>query len=168
MQELPIHRTRACAVCLNNDKLLMVNILDEAIGKHYWMPPGGQIEDDESPYLAAEREALEETGVIVKAYPEAEIVKVYEFTFMDQLYVTKTHFFLSEFFGTDNGFNAREREREIFASEWVPLKTAFERMAPWPEIQSAVYDLVFPLLRRRAGDLQIDITVPFKKSVEED
>lgn len=168
MPNKSIFRARASAVCLKDDRLLMVNILDKIIGKHYWMPPGGEIESDESPYLAAEREALEETGVIVKAYPEAKTIKQYSFDFNDQQYVTKTYFFLAEYLGVDESFSFVRREKEVFSSEWVPLKVAFERMFAWQEVQSAVYELIFPLLRRRACDLKIDVAVPLKKSVQED
>lgn len=37
-----------------------------------WLPPGGHIERDELPHVAATREVLEETGLSVRLHSEAE------------------------------------------------------------------------------------------------
>lgn len=168
MNDSPINRTRATAVCFKEDQILMVKLLDRALGETFWVPPGGEIQEDESPYLAAERETLEETGVVVRAYPETEIVKEYEFQFEDQIYLTKTHFFLVEFVELDKRFDAEKIKHEIQSAEWAPLKLAFERMQSWPVIQTAVYDLVFPLMRGRGGDSDLDVSVSLEKSLEDD
>jgi 8-oxo-dGTP pyrophosphatase MutT (NUDIX family) len=151
MELKPIERHRACAVCLKDDELLMVNIYDPHLETHYWMPPGGEIEDGEDSAIAAEREAVEETGVILKTLPETRLSKEYSFEYNGLWYLTKTEFFWATFESMDRDFDPNAREDEIFASEWVPLTMAFERMAQWEPIQTAVYELVFPSTRDQSG-----------------
>jgi len=146
-----IKRERACAVCLYQERILMVNIQDNITGRRFWAPPGGGVEEGEEFYLTAERETLEETGQIVRAYPETQLTKVYEFKFQEQIYVTETHFFLVEFIAEDPNFDSSRRENEIFACEWSTLENAFVRMTAYEEIQTAVYELIYPLLRQREG-----------------
>ena len=151
MEFKPRERTRACAVCLKNDQLLMVNIFDAHLEAHCWMPPGGGIEDDESAAMAAEREAKEETGVIVKVMPETRISKEYTFEHNGLWFRTLTHFYWAIYEEEDPEFDPKKREAEIFACEWTPLDLAFERMSPWEPIQTAVYELIFPSTRDKSG-----------------
>lgn len=146
----------------------MVHILDKVIGQHFWMPPGGEVDPGEDFYQTAERETREETGLIVRAYPETKVTKSYEFRFQDQLYQTTTHFFLCEFDSEDSKFNPRQREKYILASEWVDLKTAFDRMSPWEAIQAAVYELLQPLLRGRHGASFVELQVSAEESFQDD
>lgn len=54
----------ACAIIHNErGEVLLLKRHDD--GK--WDPPGGHIDPDETPALAAERETLEETGLVVRA-----------------------------------------------------------------------------------------------------
>lgn len=54
----------ACAIVHNDDgEVLLMRRCDN--GK--WEPPGGFVDPDETPAQAAERETLEETGLIVRA-----------------------------------------------------------------------------------------------------
>ena len=151
----PIHRERSCAVCFKSESLLMVEIVDKAIGKKYWMPPGGEVESSESLDVCAERETLEETGQIVKVFADSKITKEYSFEFEDQLYVTRTHFFLAEWLSEKEDYNVSKREEAIFSSQWVPLEEAFRRMQGHEEIQSAVYELISPLMRTKSGVLNV-------------
>lgn len=151
----PIYRTRCCAICFRDEKILMVQILDKVNGRKYWMPPGGGLEFDESHSECARRETLEETGQIVVVHPETQITKTYSFEFQDSLYITETHFLLAEWLGADLNYDVKDREEEIFSCEWVPLKDVFQRLSSHEEIQLAVYELIFPLIRSQNGSIDL-------------
>jgi 8-oxo-dGTP pyrophosphatase MutT (NUDIX family) len=59
---IPRHFTASAVVIANNHILLVHH---RRIGS--WLPPGGHIEPDELPHQCAERETLEETGVLIRA-----------------------------------------------------------------------------------------------------
>jgi 8-oxo-dGTP pyrophosphatase MutT (NUDIX family) len=168
MEEKAIQRTRSSAVCFYQERVLMVDVLDRVTGNHHWMPPGGEVHESEDLECTAERETLEETGVIVRAYRESKLSKTYGFRFKDQLFVTTNHFFLCEYEGEAANFNPRLRKTEIFASEWVSLNLVFERLYAWEEVQTAVYELLHPLLRGRRGTTMFDLDVSAKESLEDD
>lgn len=59
-------RVRACGICIENDRVLMIGhraILGE---NTFWSPPGGGVEVGEMAEDALRREFLEETGLEVK------------------------------------------------------------------------------------------------------
>ena len=57
-------RVRACGICWEHERLLMVNHqgVSEA---DFWAPPGGGVEFGQSISAALRREMLEETGLVV-------------------------------------------------------------------------------------------------------
>ncbi len=64
----------AAGILINDDKVLLVKHKKLGI----WLNPGGHIEPNELPHLAAEREFFEETGVKVRAkyshnFPHTEV-----------------------------------------------------------------------------------------------
>jgi 8-oxo-dGTP pyrophosphatase MutT (NUDIX family) len=56
-----------------------------------WLNPGGHIEDNEAPHVAAEREFWEETGVTVEAYDLDELQAVDESDYLPNPYATNLH-----------------------------------------------------------------------------
>ena len=66
-------------------------------GSAHWLTPGGGVEGDESPRAAAEREAIEEVGLIVPLSPDAEPVLVTQrlWTWDGVVYDQTDHFYLA-------------------------------------------------------------------------
>jgi 8-oxo-dGTP pyrophosphatase MutT (NUDIX family) len=64
LASLPAKRClTACGFLIQQNKILLV--LHKKL--KLWLAPGGHVDEDELPHLAAEREVLEETGITVKA-----------------------------------------------------------------------------------------------------
>ena len=66
-------------LCVDQNKLLCVELRDPATRKRFWSLPGGEIETGESALHAAVRETREETGYDVVADPASERVTRYRF-----------------------------------------------------------------------------------------
>lgn len=62
--------TSACLIRENKVLLVKHKKLDK------WLAPGGHIDNNELPHLAAEREFLEETGLKVKVFSAAEMIEI--------------------------------------------------------------------------------------------
>jgi 8-oxo-dGTP pyrophosphatase MutT (NUDIX family) len=60
----------ACGCLIHEGKVLLVKHKKVKI----WLNPGGHIEDNELPHIAAEREFWEETGIKVKAYDPTMLI----------------------------------------------------------------------------------------------
>ena len=75
------------------DQLLLVRLRDPASGMEAFYPPGGGIDEGESPADAARRETLEETGLHVVVDPASELVARYPFVWNATAYDVTTHFF---------------------------------------------------------------------------
>jgi 8-oxo-dGTP diphosphatase len=60
-----ILRIRACGICIENDRLLLVNHVGLTNGD-FWAPPGGGMQFGEVATDCVVREFLEETGLVVE------------------------------------------------------------------------------------------------------
>jgi 8-oxo-dGTP pyrophosphatase MutT (NUDIX family) len=109
---LPTKRVSAAMIIRDGDNILMV----KATYKDRWTFPGGVVDADESPFVAAIRETQEEVGLI------ATDVK-----FVTVCYVPEVHGFKDRlhFFFETTGFTAADtitaQESEIEQYEWVPI-----------------------------------------------
>jgi 8-oxo-dGTP pyrophosphatase MutT (NUDIX family) len=80
-------------VCVHSARLLCVCLRDPATQVARLFPPGGKIEPGELPLMAAEREALEETGYRVIADPTRQWIARYPYTWNGVARTISTHFF---------------------------------------------------------------------------
>ena len=131
-------RLRASVVCQAEGHLLLVRLRDPVTGVEALYPPGGGIEEGETPEGAARRETLEETGLHVRVDPAVKVVDSYPFRWADVDYEVTTHYFA----GTLEGTFDRELPKVVDApynlgASWVPVGEALEAMAIHPPIASA-------------------------------
>ena len=59
-------RVRVCGICIENDKILMVNHHSLTKGDDFWGPPGGGMDFGESVEENLKREFVEETGLKIE------------------------------------------------------------------------------------------------------
>lgn len=73
------YRPRVSVVVIHANKILGFNAEDPLTKKKYFFLPGGLIEEGETPFQAAARETLEETGYKVELIKEIQIQRRYDF-----------------------------------------------------------------------------------------
>ncbi len=135
-------RIRASAICLHNDQILLFEAIDPASGQTYWFLPGGKIEVEEKPWACAERETWEETGYLVTARLETEVIKTYEHSWNGSQFLCETYFYRVDL---------REPWRPVGkivdatyhkGAMWMDLPLALPEFAYCPEIYASVVELV--------------------------
>ena len=69
-------RVRVCGICVQDDKILLVNHSGMNESGEFWSPPGGGLEFGESIEDCLKREFLEETNTIISV---GKFIKINEF-----------------------------------------------------------------------------------------
>lgn len=132
-------RLRASVVCEAEGHLLLVRLRDPVTGVEAVYPPGGGVEDGETPAATARRETLEETGLRVRVDPERVVVDTYPFRWAGVDYEVTTHYFaatLEDAFEPvlpdviDASYN--------LGAVWLPADEAMELLAVHPAIAASV------------------------------
>jgi 8-oxo-dGTP diphosphatase len=59
-------RVRVCGICIENDKILLINHRGLTPTNVFWSPPGGGVNFGETLHEALKREFLEETGATIE------------------------------------------------------------------------------------------------------
>lgn len=136
-------RVRASTVCEADGHLLVVRLRDPASGVAAFYPPGGGIEQGESPAQAARRETLEETGLEVDVDAASELVATYPFTWNAVDYDVTTHFFFAT-------ATKRELPRVVDAdyhlgAEWLETLEGLDALA----VNHAIAAPVLRMVNRR-------------------
>lgn len=134
---MPTPRIRASVACQAEGLLLVVRLRDPVSGEEAIYPPGGAIEEGETPARAAEREALEETGVVLHVDLASEYILRHPFRWAGADYDVTTHYFAASL----------ERAVPLPAvadaayhrgAFWKPIGAALEEMRFHPVIAGAV------------------------------
>lgn len=84
-------RRRASIVCVHKNKILLIRATDPVTGEKYCFPPGGKVEDNETPLEAGVRETREETGYEVVADLSTEEVSEYPFVWTNETFLCTTY-----------------------------------------------------------------------------
>lgn len=89
-----------------------------------------------------EREAMEETGYKIKAFPDSEIVKTYLFRWDGKDYLSTTHFFMGEL--EDEWEEPGEVDDQDYnkGPRWVPISDLSKYFGYTPEILEAIQALL--------------------------
>lgn len=116
---LPYKIVAAAVICRDDDGRLLV--VHDTFKRH-WTIPGGVVDADENPRLAAEREAWEEAGVRVSA---GRVAGVFSASWPDRVVLVYDAVLVGP----------RQRHEplhahEIDAVDWWPLDEALRRLAP--------------------------------------
>ena len=110
-------RNRSGIILIQNDKLALIE--RHRNGLHYFIFPGGGIDEGETPQQAAIREAEEELGIIVEIRQKIAEVLINENT---------QHYFLAEKISGEFGSGTGEEYGEYnpaygtYLPLWMPLK----------------------------------------------
>lgn len=86
----------------------MLRWRDPASGDLLWEPPGGGIEDGETPYETAKRELVEETGLPADTVADRSVTHDRDVIFNNKRFTGPEHFFLARF---DTAKPAPDRSR---------------------------------------------------------
>ena len=134
-------RLRASVMCEAEGHLLLVRLRDPVTHVATWFPPGGGIEDGETPEETARRETLEETGLRVRVETDEPrpFAADYPFTWAGVEYAITTHWFratlLDPFVLTipsvvDAAYN--------LGAAWLPINEALRESETHPDIFEAM------------------------------
>lgn len=129
-------------VCVQDARLLCVELRDPLTRVARLFVPGGAVEPGETPAQAAAREAWEETGYRVRVDEARAELARYPYTWSGQTRDVTTHFFHAELVDT-----AREPApvRDAAYNEgvrWLALTAIPEALGFQPEILAAVVRLL--------------------------
>ena len=136
-------RLRASVLCLHDGKLLIVRMKEPKTGVIRPYPPGGAIDEGESPEAAAIRETLEETGYRVRLEKQSESVRRYLYKWGGRDVDVTTHFFPAVL---DNPASppVAFRNEEIVSVEWLPIKEAIAALGSDTSLGPVLLPLLTP------------------------
>ncbi len=124
MSTLP--RRRASVLCVVGGRALLVGLREPASGETLWFPPGGAIEAGESPIVAAEREALEETGYAVRCVEPAHWLE-YPFRWGAKTFSCETFFYDASLQTPESSALALAPvDPLVVAVDWIAVETLAE------------------------------------------
>lgn len=139
-------RRRVSVVVVHKEHILGFHAEDPTSNRRYFFIPGGRIEEGESPFQAAIRETLEETGYHIEILPEPAIERRYDFEWDGVINDCSTVFLLGRLI---------DKPQEIVDDaayhrgvEWIPLSQLDVVFAYSRDILEPVRELVQEEQRR--------------------
>jgi tRNA(adenine34) deaminase len=135
-------RIRASAVCVHRAQLLCVRMRDPSTRVARLFVPGGAIEVGETPAIAAEREALEETGYRLRVDAESELVAHYPYEWDGEPRQIVTHFFRGQLLEPDAEPSPVDDANYHEGVVWLPLSEIAATLGFNAVILSAIEQLL--------------------------
>lgn len=142
-------RVRASALCVVDDRALLVGLHEPALDATLWFPPGGAVEPGEPPLRTAEREAFEETGYRVRCAPPGRVFR-YPFDWSGRRFQCETHFFDAEL--CEAKPVAVPRDPLVVSVAWVPVEELPRRFTYGEPLRSFLLERYAELARSRKLD----------------
>jgi 8-oxo-dGTP pyrophosphatase MutT (NUDIX family) len=137
METIPRIRSTARALLVTPAReILLVRYVAHAIGRRFWITPGGGIEPGETEREAALREVAEETGLTGAAIGPAVWTRTVPIPWAEPPFVQRETYFwapTARFEPSGAGIPTDAERREIDAYRWWRLEeieTSAERFAP--------------------------------------
>jgi 8-oxo-dGTP pyrophosphatase MutT (NUDIX family) len=117
---------------------LTIESKDPISAREYLFLPGGKVESSETPRQAAEREAREETGAILKSVSEHSIYQEYDFLWKGQDYWSRTHFHWAELDQISDELSQSPEESYLGRLKWLKAHELVKHYAEFSAIQYAI------------------------------
>jgi 8-oxo-dGTP pyrophosphatase MutT (NUDIX family) len=118
----------AGGVVFRGDKGSVEVVIVSVGGQHRWQLPKGLVDKDESPEIAAVREAREEGGVSSKVVELIETIE-YWYAGLDNgirvRFHKHVHFYLLRYLSGDT----KDHDWEVNEARWVPIEDAASQLA---------------------------------------
>lgn len=143
-------RLRASPVVLSNGRMLLVRLRDPVSGMEAMYPPGGGVEEGETPDVTATREALEETGVRIVVDAASEHVARYPFVWAGADVDVTTHFYAARLApGQDETLRPVVDADYNLGASWLPVAEAVAALEVHPAIADGVKIILERMSRTR-------------------
>lgn len=117
-------RLRVCGILISNNKILLIK--HKGLGKvnEFWLPPGGEVEINETIIEALYREFYEETRLHIKNQRFGFVKEFIE----KPLHAIELYFFINEYFGNETlGSDPELMDKQSISElRWLSLKDLIE------------------------------------------
>ena len=134
-------RERASAICVRRSSILMLKMRDPISRSEAFFPPGGGVENYETPAMAALRELREESGFEGVAVEHSGVVRSYFFGWANEVIYCHTHFVGVKICGEGEPPFLPD-DPALTERTWIPLEKLPEILGGFPVILEAVQAVI--------------------------
>jgi len=136
-------KIRSTCLCIDEDRLLLIQMKDPVSGELFWYPPGGKLEAGESAHDAVHREVLEETGSRLKLLNNECVTVEYSAEWCGETYTCVNHTFVGELSCSPEA-RSRNRRSQPYEQEqrWVKFSEIDEYLQFSPELLRSTKEII--------------------------